>query len=68
MVPEDGVIWIYRLDVDHNAVAFSEEGVDALRKLIEMHREDEQLISPRSLTWAYDMFQIPSLYFDSRVE
>lgn len=50
MVPEDGVIWIYGLDDDHNTVAFSEEGVDALRELIEIHREDEQPVSSRSLT------------------
>jgi hypothetical protein len=49
MEPEDGVIRVYGLD-DDTTVAFSEEGVEALQNLIEMHRENEKLIDPRSLT------------------
>lgn len=39
MEPEDGIIWVYGLDED-GIKAFTAEGVDELRHLLEIHRED----------------------------
>ncbi len=39
MEPEDGIIWVYGLDED-GIKAFTAEGVDELRNLLEIHRED----------------------------
>jgi hypothetical protein len=39
MEPEDGVIWVYGLDAD-GIMAFTAEGVDELRSLLEIHREN----------------------------
>jgi hypothetical protein len=37
MEPEDGVIWVYGIGED-GIMAFTEEGVDELKNLLEMHR------------------------------
>jgi hypothetical protein len=40
--PEDGVIWVY--GIGENAImAFTNEGVDELKNLLEMHRQDPDL-------------------------
>jgi hypothetical protein len=39
MDSEDGVIWVYGLDED-GIKAFTDEGVDELRNLLEIHREN----------------------------
>lgn len=38
MMPEDGACWIYDLD-DDRMLAFTREGIDNLRELIQTHRE-----------------------------
>ncbi len=48
MEPEDGVIWVYGVG-EEGVPAFSEDGIDSLRDLIEIHRENEKLLGPRSL-------------------
>jgi hypothetical protein len=37
MEPEDGLIWVYGLG-DDGVMAFSEDGVECLRELIEIHK------------------------------
>lgn len=39
MEPEDGVIWVCGVG-DACVMAFTEEGIDELRNLLEMHREN----------------------------
>jgi hypothetical protein len=39
MEPEDGVIWVYGIGED-GIMAFSDEGVDELKNLLEMHQEN----------------------------
>lgn len=48
MEPEDGVIWVYGVG-EEGVPAFSEDGIDSLRDLIEIHRENEKLLGLRSL-------------------
>jgi hypothetical protein len=40
--PEDGVIWVYGIGEDA-IMAFTNEGVDELKNLLEMHRQDPDL-------------------------
>jgi hypothetical protein len=40
--PEDGVIRVYGLGED-SVLAFTDEGVDELKNLLEMHRENPDL-------------------------
>ncbi|API60408.1 hypothetical protein BSL82_14880 [Tardibacter chloracetimidivorans] len=40
MEPEDGLIWVYGTG-DEGAMAFSDEGIDALQELIAIHRDTE---------------------------
>lgn len=42
MEPEDGVIWVYGLgdESEDGIMAFTADGVDQLRNLLEMHREN----------------------------
>ena len=42
MGTEDGVIWVHGLDED-GIVAFTDEGVDELINLLEIHRENADL-------------------------
>jgi hypothetical protein len=42
MEPEDGVIWVYGIGED-GIMAFIDEGVDELKNLLEMHREDPDM-------------------------
>jgi hypothetical protein len=42
MEPEDGVIWIYGIGEDA-IMAFTEDGVEELKNLLEMHRENPDL-------------------------
>ena len=44
MEPEDGVIWVYGLsnDSDDGVMAFTADGVDELKNLLEIHRENSQ--------------------------
>ena len=46
MMPEDGACWIYNLD-DEGILAFTREGIDNLRNLIETHRENAGRPAPR---------------------
>lgn len=39
MEPKDGVIWVYGIG-EHGIMTFTDEGVDELKKLFEMHREN----------------------------
>ncbi|GAC1594138.1 MAG: hypothetical protein NVS3B5_24130 [Sphingomicrobium sp.] len=48
MEPEDGVIWVLGVG-EHGIPAFSDYGIESLRDLIEVHRENEKLNSPRPL-------------------
>lgn len=41
--PEDGVIWVYGIGEDA-IMAFTNEGVDELKNLLEMHRQDPDLL------------------------
>jgi hypothetical protein len=43
MEPEDGVIWVYGIGED-GIMAFTDEGVDELKNLLEMHREDPDML------------------------
>jgi hypothetical protein len=36
--PEDGVIWVYGLDGDDGTMAFTNEGIDEVRILLEEYR------------------------------
>ena len=40
--PEDGVIWVYGIGEDA-IMAFTEDGVEELKNLLEMHRENPDL-------------------------
>jgi hypothetical protein len=42
MEPEDGVIWVYGIGED-SIMAFTDEGIDELKNLLEMHRENPDL-------------------------
>jgi hypothetical protein len=42
--PEDGVIWVYGIGEDA-IMAFTNEGVDELKNLLEMHRQDPDLFT-----------------------
>jgi hypothetical protein len=42
LTPEDGVIWVYGIGEDA-IMAFTNEGVDELKNLLEMHRQDPDL-------------------------
>ena len=42
--PEDGVIWVYGIGEDA-IMAFTNEGVDELKNLLEMHRQDPNLFT-----------------------
>jgi hypothetical protein len=42
--PEDGVIWVYGIG-DDAIKAFTEDGVEELKTLLEMHREDPDLFT-----------------------
>lgn len=35
--PKDGVIWVYGLDDDDGTVAFTDEGIDEVRLLLEQY-------------------------------
>ena len=39
--PEDGVIWVYGLDDDDGTLAFTDDGVDEVRLLLEEYRRVE---------------------------
>ena len=41
---EDGVIWVYGIG-DDAIKAFTEDGVEELKTLLEMHREDPDLFT-----------------------
>jgi hypothetical protein len=44
MEPEDGVIWVY--GIGENAImAFTDEGVEELKTLLQMHRENPHLFN-----------------------
>ncbi len=43
MEPEDGVIWVHGLGED-GIMAFTAEGVDELKNLLEIHRENSDTI------------------------
>jgi len=49
MEPEDGLIWVYGVGED-GIPAFSDDGIESLQNLIEVHRENEKLLSPRPLS------------------
>lgn len=49
MEPEDGLIWVYGVGED-GIPAFSDDGIESLQNLIEVHRENEKLLGPRPLT------------------
>jgi len=36
--PEDGVIWVYGLDDDDGTMAFTDDGIDEVRFLLEEYR------------------------------
>jgi hypothetical protein len=36
--PEDGVIWVYGLDDDDGTMAFTDDGIDEVRLLLEEYR------------------------------
>ena len=36
--PEDGVIWVYGLDDDNGTMAFTDEGIDEVRLLLDEYR------------------------------
>jgi hypothetical protein len=38
MEPEDGVIWVYGLDDDDGTMAFTDDGIDEVRLLLEEYR------------------------------
>lgn len=42
---EDGVIWVYGVDYDDQTLAFTNEGVEEVRLLIEEHR---RVTSPKA--------------------
>jgi hypothetical protein len=42
MEPEDGVIWVYGIGED-SIMAFTDEGIDELKNLLENHRENPDL-------------------------
>lgn len=44
MEPEDGVIWVYGIGEDA-IMAFTDDGVEELKNLLEMHRQDPDLFT-----------------------
>jgi hypothetical protein len=36
--PEDGVIWVYGLDDDDGTMAFTDDGIDEVRLILEEYR------------------------------
>jgi hypothetical protein len=38
MEPEDGVIWVYGLDDDDGTLAFTDDGVEEVRLILEEYR------------------------------
>jgi len=36
--PEDGIIWVYGLDDDDGTMAFTDDGIDEVRLLLEEYR------------------------------
>ena len=46
MMPEDGACWIYDLD-DDGILAFTQEGIDNLRDLIQTHPENAARPAPQ---------------------
>jgi hypothetical protein len=44
MQPEDGVIWVYGIGEDA-IMAFTDEGIEELKNLLEMHRQDPDLFA-----------------------
>ena len=45
MEPEDGRIWIWDVDDDHQVTAFTSFGFECLKELIEIHKEQRPLRS-----------------------
>jgi hypothetical protein len=45
MEPEDGRIWVWDVDDDHQVTAFTTFGVECLKELIEIHKDQRP---PRS--------------------
>lgn len=41
MEPEDGVIWVYGLDDDDGTMAFTDDGIEEVRLLLEEYRRAE---------------------------
>ena len=42
--PEDGVIWVYGIGED-TILAFTDDGIEELKNLLEMHRENPDLFT-----------------------
>ena len=40
MEPEDGLIWVYSVEHEDGIMAFTEFGVESLRNLISIHRDE----------------------------
>lgn len=40
MEPEDGLIWVYSAEHEEGIMAFTEFGVESLRNLIAIHRDE----------------------------
>lgn len=40
MEPEDGLIWVYTAEHEDGIMAFTEFGVESLRNLIAIHRDE----------------------------
>jgi hypothetical protein len=43
MEPEDGIIWVYGISED--AIMAIDEGIEELKNLLEMHRQDPDLFA-----------------------
>ena len=43
--PEDGVIWVYGIDDDDGTIAFTDEGVEEVRLILE---EYQRVASPKT--------------------
>ncbi len=37
--PEDGVIWVYGLDDDNGVLAFTDDGIEEVRLILEEHND-----------------------------
>jgi hypothetical protein len=46
MEQEDGLIWVYGKG-DEGIMAFSDDGIESLQNLIDIHRENEKYADPR---------------------